>query len=132
VTLSLAGAPGTRGADDVLAWQTGYAGVVDLATGHPELVTVTGPLLEHERIDLALCVEDDPDALPDGVTVISLSGVPAPAGAAVWINTAAAGVATAGTLHRLDGVPLTLHPPWQSEAPSAAYVLTHLLKATDI
>jgi len=132
VTLSLAAAPGTRGADDVLAWQTGYGGVVDLASGHPQLVTATGPLLEHERIDLALCVEDDPAALADGVPVISLSSVPVPAGAEVWINTAAPGVAAAGTLHRLDGVPLTLQPPWPSMAPPAAQVLTHLLKATDI
>ena len=142
VTLSLPRAAGTRGADDVLAWQTGYAGVVDLARGHPQLLTATGPLVEHERIDLALCVEDDRHALPDGITTISLSSVPAPAGslssvltrdgADVWINTAAAGVAAAGTLHRLDGVPLTLHPPLQSTAPTAAYVLTRLLQATDI
>ena len=33
VTLSLPGTAGIRGAGDVLAWQTGYPGTVDLAIG---------------------------------------------------------------------------------------------------
>ena len=105
VTLSLPGTAGIRGAGDVLAWQTGYAGTVDLASGHPELLTVTEPLIEHELIDLALCVEDDPGG---GVPTIVLSHRAEPADAEVWIRTAPAGVAAAGTVHRLDGVPLTL------------------------
>jgi formylmethanofuran dehydrogenase subunit B len=129
VTLSLAGTAGIRSADDVLAWQTGYPGTVDLASGHPELLTVTEPLIDHEGIDLALCVEDDSDG---GVPTIVLSHRPAPVDAEVWIRTAPAGVAAAGTLHRLDGVPLTLRPPRRSAAPTAATVLADLLKATDI
>jgi formylmethanofuran dehydrogenase subunit B len=70
VTLSLAGTAGIRSADDVLAWQTGYCGTVDLASGHPQLLTMTEPLIEHELIDLALCVEDNPG---DGVPTIVLS-----------------------------------------------------------
>jgi formylmethanofuran dehydrogenase subunit B len=129
VALSLPSTAGVRGADDVLAWQTGYAGTVDLASGHPELLTVTEPLIEHQRIDLALCVEDDPG---DGVPTIVLSHRAVPDAAEVWIRTAPAGVAAAGTMHRLDGVPLTLQPPSSSAAPSAATVLADLLKATDI
>jgi formylmethanofuran dehydrogenase subunit B len=129
VTLSLPTTAGTRGAGDVLAWQTGYAGSVDLASGHPELLTATEPLIEHERIDLALCVVDDPGG---GVPTIALSHRAQSADAEVWIRTAPAGIAAAGTVHRLDGVPLTLSPPRASAAPSAATVLAHLLKATEI
>jgi formylmethanofuran dehydrogenase subunit B len=129
VTLSLAGTAGIQSADDLLAWQTGYSGTVDLGSGHPELVTVTEPLIDHERIDLALCVEDEPSG---GVPTIVLSHRAGPAETEVWIRTAPAGVAAAGTMHRLDGVPLTLSPPRGSTAPTAAAVLERLLKATDI
>jgi formylmethanofuran dehydrogenase subunit B len=129
VTLSLPGSAGVRGAGDVLAWQTGYTGTVDLASGHPQLVTATEALIEHEQIDLALCVEDDPSA---GVPTIVLSHRAEPADAAVWIRTAPAGVAAVGTVHRLDGVPLTLSPPLRSAAPTAASLLADLLQATDI
>jgi formylmethanofuran dehydrogenase subunit B len=134
VTLSLAGAAGVRGADDVLTWQTGFPGTVDLASGHPELVAGPAPVLEHERIDVALRVEDDPgagdaSAATGDATVIALSrrpGTPAPA---VWIRTAPAGVGAGGTMHRLDGVPLALRPPQPSAAPSAAELLQRLLEA---
>jgi formylmethanofuran dehydrogenase subunit B len=107
---------------------------VDLASGHPELLTVTEPLIEHERIDLALCIEDNPGG---GVPTIVLSHRAEPGAAEVWIRTAPASVAAAGTVHRLDGVPLTLRPPRSAEprtpaAPTAAAVLADLLKATDI
>jgi len=39
----------------------------------------------------------------------------------------AAGVAAAGTVHRLDGVPLTLQAPLPAEAPTAAELLARLL-----
>ncbi len=129
VTLSLPGTAGVRGAGDVLAWQTGYAGTVDLVSGHPELLNLTEPLIAHERVDLALCVEDEPTG---GVPTIVLSHRAEPTAAQVWIRTAPAGVAAAGTVHRLDGVPLTLHPPLQSTAPTSASVLADLMKATDI
>jgi formylmethanofuran dehydrogenase subunit B len=128
VTLSLASAPGVRGADDVLAWQTGYPGTVDLGCGHPELVTCTVPVVEHERIDVALRVEDDP-AAPGDATVIALSSRPGTPAPAVWIRTAPAGVGAGGTMHRLDGVPLALRPPQPSAAPSAAELLQRLLQA---
>ena len=90
---------------------------------------MTEPLIDHERIDLALCVEDEPGG---GVPTIVLSHRAGPAETEVWIRTAPAGVAAAGTMHRLDGVPLTLSPPRGSTAPTAAAVLERLLKATDI
>jgi formylmethanofuran dehydrogenase subunit B len=131
VTLSLAGAPGIRGADDVLAWQTGYPAVVDLGRGHPEPVTCTEPVIEHERVDVTVRVGDDPGARGAPVAgepaVIALSGVPGTPEPAVWIRTASAGIGAGGTMHRLDGVPLALRPPQPSAAPSAAELLHRLL-----
>ena len=60
VTLALPRATGTTGVQDVLAWQTGYVGNVDLVSGHPELLTATQALVEHEGIDVALSIEGPP------------------------------------------------------------------------
>lgn len=113
VTLELPRAAGTRSADDVLAWQSGYAGSVDFASGHPELVTATQPL---DEIDVTLAVESG----PGGCRV-------AGPGVEVWIRTAPAGVSATGTAHRLDGVPVSLQAPAPDDAPTAAALLTRLL-----
>jgi len=126
VTLALPSAAGTRGAQDVLAWQTGYSGNVDLASGHPELVTATQPLEAGEGVDVSLRIEGAGGELGDGVTAIALSSLPVE-GVEVSIRTAAAGVAATGTAHRLDGVPLALQAPLPGEAPTAAALLTRLL-----
>jgi hypothetical protein len=99
---------------------------VDLAAGHPELVTVPGPLAAGAGVDVSLCIEAAPGELPDGVTRIALSSLPV-AGVEVSIRTAPAGVAASGTAHRLDGVPLTLQAPLTDEAPTAAELLARLL-----
>jgi formylmethanofuran dehydrogenase subunit B len=126
VTVALPSAAGTRGAQDVLAWQTGYCGNVDFASGHPELVTATGPLQNGEGIDVALSIEGTRDELPTGVTEIALCSLPV-SGVEVSIRTAAAGVAAIGTAHRLDGVPLALQAPLPGDAPTAATLLARLL-----
>jgi formylmethanofuran dehydrogenase subunit B len=118
VTLELPRASGTRSADDVLAWQSGYSGRVDFAAGHPELFTATEAL---DEVDVTLLVEP----APDGGLVVG-------PGNQVSIRTAAAGVEATGTLHRLDGVPLALQAPLRDETaapPTAAALLTRLLEA---
>ncbi len=120
VTLELPRAPGTRSADDVLAWQSGYGGNVDFASGHPEFVTATQPL---EDVDVTLLVEPAPARAAE----IALGSLPHGAEVEVWIRTAAAGVSAGGTVHRLDGVPLTLQAPEAEEAPTAAALLARLL-----
>jgi formylmethanofuran dehydrogenase subunit B len=117
VTLELPPAPGTRSADDVLAWQSGYGGTVDFASGHPELVTATEPL--HD-VDVTLVVES-------GAGGCQVAGP----GADVSIRTAPPGVGAGGTAHRLDGVPVALQAPLPGDAPSAATVLTRLLAEID-
>jgi formylmethanofuran dehydrogenase subunit B len=113
VTLELPRTPGSRSADDVLAWQSGYGGSVDFAGGHPELITATEPL---DDVDVTLLVEPGPTG-----------SLVAGAGVEVWIRTAAAGVEASGTMHRLDGVPLTLQAPLANGAPTAAALLARLL-----
>jgi formylmethanofuran dehydrogenase subunit B len=127
VTLALPGAAGTRSAQDVLAWQTGYSDNVDLASGHPELVTATESLPAREGVDVSLCVEGGGDELGDSVTQIVLASRPRQ-DVEVSIRTAAAGVASTGIAHRLDGVPLTLQAPEPGHAPTAAALLARLLE----
>jgi formylmethanofuran dehydrogenase subunit B len=126
VTLALPSAAGTRGAEDVLAWQTGYYGNVDLAGGHPELVTTIRPLVSGEGVDVSLRIEGAAGDLLAGVREIALCSLPVP-GVEVSIRTAAAGVAATGTAHRLDGVPLALQAPLPGDAPTAAALLARLL-----
>lgn len=131
VTLELPLASGTRGADDVLAWQTGYAGAVDLASGHPDLVTATRPLAAGEGVDVSLGVEATSARPAAGTTEIALCSAPPGPDVEVSIRTAAAGVAVAGTAHRLDGVPLALQAPLPGDAPTAATLLRRLLAEID-
>jgi formylmethanofuran dehydrogenase subunit B len=125
VTLELPRAAGIRGADDVLAWQTGYGATVDFSDGHPESVTATQWL---DDVDFTLLVEPGPAAAAE----IVLGSLPAGPNVDVWIRTAAPGVEASGTAHRLDGVPLALQAPLPADddndaPPTAAAVLTRLL-----
>jgi formylmethanofuran dehydrogenase subunit B len=130
VTLALPGAAGTRGAQDVLAWQTGYPGTVDLASGHPELVSATLPLASHEAVDVSLRIEGTPGEPAGSSAEIALCSLPVE-GVEVFIRTAAAGVQATGTAHRLDGVPLALQAPLSGDAPTAAALLARLLAEID-
>jgi formylmethanofuran dehydrogenase subunit B len=121
VTLELTRAPGTRSADDVLVWQSGYGGKVDFAGGHPELVIATGPL---DDVDVTLAVEPQSAGAAD----IALSSLPVGPDVEVSIRIAPAGVSATGTAHRLDGVPLSLQAPEPDDAPTAAALLTRLLE----
>ena len=127
VTLALPAAAGTRTAQEVLAWQTGYSENIDLASGHPELASATGLLPTDEGVDVSLCVEGESDELGEGVTQIAL-GSRLLEGVDVSIRTAAAGVAATGTAHRLDGVPLALQAPIPGDAPTSAALLARLLE----
>lgn len=127
VTLALPRAPGLRGAQDALVWQTGFAGTVDLAPGHPQEVSGTRPLATGMGIDVAVRVESPAAPAPAQVAEIVLSCGAPEAEPAVWIRTAAAGVEAGGTAHRLDGVPLSLQAPVAGAAPTAAAVLQRLL-----
>jgi formylmethanofuran dehydrogenase subunit B len=116
-----------RGAEDVLAWQTGYASAVSFARGHPRARTgefSAAGLLERGEADAALVVGFDALGHLPPRAADNLRGIPTivldpratetAAIAHVAFATAAGGVQREGTLHRMDGVPLTLRAPLTS------------------
>ena len=117
-----------RGAEDVLAWQTGYPAAVSFARGHPRAqlgeFTAAG-LLERGETDAALIVGFDalrhlPPQAADHVRriptiVVDSRATETAAVARVAFATAAVGLRRAGTAHRMDGVPVTLRAPLASE-----------------
>jgi formylmethanofuran dehydrogenase subunit B len=128
VALPLRREGNSRGAEDVLAWQTGYPAAVSFARGHPRArpgeFSAAG-LLERGEPDAALIVGFDAlRALPQRAAdhlrriptvVVDPRGTETAAAARVAFAPAAAGVAREGTAHRMDGVPLTLRAPLASE-----------------
>jgi formylmethanofuran dehydrogenase subunit B len=129
VTLGLRGDGNARGAEDVLAWQTGFPGPVSFARGWPQEAPGAAALLERGDVDAALVVAADPPAriterlreLPTvavGARVTAVSD-----GARVAFGTAADGIEVAGTVHRMDGVPLPLGAPRVADRPGVEDVL---------
>jgi formylmethanofuran dehydrogenase subunit B len=110
VTLGLR-AGNARGAEDVLAWQTGFSATVDFARGFPREGAV-------EHVDAALVVAADLqlDVPTVGINARVVS-------ARVAFATAADGIEVAGTAHRMDGVPVPLRAPRRSDRPSIEDVL---------
>jgi len=114
-----------RGAEDVLAWQTGFPAAVSFARGHPranpgELSAAT--LLERGEVDAALVIgADAPPGLRELPTVV-IDVQPAQ-GARVAFTTAVAGIEVAGTAHRMDGVPVPLRALLDGDRPTAEDVL---------
>ena len=125
-----------RGAEDVLAWQTGYPAAVSFARGHPRAqpgeFNAVG-LLERGETDAALIVGFDALAhLPPRAAghlraiptiVMDPRATETAAVAHVAFATGAAGVHREGTAHRMDGVPLPLRAPLPAERPGDEQVL---------
>lgn len=136
VAVTLRHEANAAGAEDVLAWQTGYPSAVSFAGGHPRASPgelSAAALLERGDVDAALVVGSDPlEHLPPAAAE-HLRAIPvvavdardtATAGAArVAFTTAAPGVHRAGVVHRLDGVPVPLRAVLDSERPSAEEIL---------
>jgi formylmethanofuran dehydrogenase subunit B len=128
VTLGLRREGNARGAEDVLAWQTGFPAAVSFARGHPRAnpgELSAAALLERGEIDAALVVASDPlehlsvaaaERLREVPTVVVDERDTATAAAARVVFVAgAAGVHVAGTVHRMDGVPIGLRAPLAGE-----------------
>jgi formylmethanofuran dehydrogenase subunit B len=137
VALALRGEGNARGAEDVLAWQSGFPGAVSFARGYPranpgELRAAT--LLERGELDAALAVASDPlGRLPGAaadrlrelpMVVVDARATATAAAARVAFATAADGIEVPGTAHRMDGVPVPLRAPLATERPSVEDVLT--------
>jgi formylmethanofuran dehydrogenase subunit B len=131
VTLGLRADGNARGAEDVLAWQTGYPSAVSFARGHPRAnpgELSAAALLERGDVDAALVVASDPlEELPGlrelPMVVVDTRATATAAAARVAFATAADGVEVAGTVHRMDGVPIPLRAPLPGERPSVEGVL---------
>ena len=127
VALPLRQEGNARGAEDVLAWQTGYPSAVSFARGHPRAQPgefSAGDVLERGDADAALIVgfdalghlsaraADHVRRIP--TIVVSPRATETTAVARVAFGTAARGVYREGTIHRMDGVPVPLHAPLTS------------------
>jgi formylmethanofuran dehydrogenase subunit B len=125
------------GADNVVSWQTGYPFGVNFSRGYPrfnpgEFTTVD--LLSRGEADAALIIASDPGSNFPRVAIEHLRRIPVivldtkPTEttklARVAFTTATYGINTAGTVYRMDDVPITLRPAFESPYPSDEEVLT--------
>jgi formylmethanofuran dehydrogenase subunit B len=113
-----------RGAEDVLAWQTGFAAPVDFARGFPREGLRAAELLERGEVDAALVVAADLPHVPD-VPTVAVDSRPSATSEAAHVAFAAAadGIEVAGTAHRMDGVPVPLRAPRPVDRPGIEDVL---------
>jgi formylmethanofuran dehydrogenase subunit B len=131
VTLGLRGDGNGRGAEDVLAWQTGFPSAVSFARGHPQAnpgELNAAALLDRRDVDAALVVASDPlDRLPGlrelPMVVVDVRATPTAAAARVAFAAAADGIEVAGTVHRMDGAPIPLSAPLAAERPGVEDLL---------
>jgi formylmethanofuran dehydrogenase subunit B len=128
VTLGLRGDGNARGAEDVLAWQTGFAAPVDFARGFPREVPRAAELVERGDVDAALVIASDPlEELPAlrelPLVVVDARATATAEAARVAFAPAADGIEVPGTAHRMDGVPVPLRAPLAGERPSVEDVL---------
>jgi formylmethanofuran dehydrogenase subunit B len=125
VTLAVRGEGNARGAEDVLAWQTGFPSAVSFARGHPRAnpgELSAAELLDRGEVDAVLVIgAGAPPGLRELPTV-AIDAQPAQ-GARVAFATAVAGIDVAGTAHRMDGVPVPLRALLDGDRPTAEDVL---------
>jgi formylmethanofuran dehydrogenase subunit B len=131
VTLALRGDANARGAEDVLAWQTGFPAAVSFARGYPRAgpgeLSAAG-LLHRGEVDAALVIACDAltrlpglRALP--TVVIDARDTETAKAARVAFATAVEGIEVAGTAHRMDGVPVPLRALLDGGRPAVEDVL---------
>ena len=136
VTMTLRHEANAAGAEDVLAWQTGYPAAVSFADGGPRAnatdLSATA-VLDSGEADAALVVASDPlEHLPASaaerlraIPVISIDAFDTATARAARIafTTGAPGVHEPGVVHRLDGVPVPFRAVLESTCPSDREVL---------
>lgn len=136
VVLPLGGRGNDHGAGQVLAWQTGYPGAINLAGGFPRYGPgefTAGTLLARGEADAALVVSGNPNECLDDPARAGLARIPlivlGPDGGesgltpVVGFRTPDFGSRTRGTVFRMDGVALPLRPVLSSTRPSVEDIL---------
>ncbi len=129
------------GADQVTTWQSGFPFAVSFARGYPQY----GPgeftavdFIARGDADAAVIIASDPVAHFPRRAADRLRAIPTivldpaesltAAEATIWMPTGAAGIDTAGSSYRMDGVPLRLRPFFKAARPSDEEVLARLIE----
>lgn len=123
------------GADNVVTWRTGYPFAVNLARGYPRFNPgeyTTADTLARGEADAALIIASDPmsdfsEAAREHLRIPSIVMDPKNTAstrtATVVFHTATYGINTAGTVYRMDDVPIPLRPAFESNLPTDEAVL---------
>jgi len=130
------------GADNVLCWQTGYPFAVNLQRGWPRFNPgefTANELLARNEIDICLLVGSETWNLFDSAALATLRRIPTvvldhpgerlPFEPTIRFTTAPCGLATRGTMYRMDGVPLPQRVLIPSPYPTDELVLGRLAEA---
>jgi formylmethanofuran dehydrogenase subunit B len=142
VSMTLRSAPNGLGAENVLAWQTGYPAAVDFSHGFPRYDPdefTAENLLATRRVDAALVICDDPLTRLSATAKQRFAATPIIAldwqqtatmrAARIAIPLATIGVESGGTIFRADGVPLALRPSITAQFPADHDALAALMAA---
>jgi formylmethanofuran dehydrogenase subunit B len=142
VAMPMRGHGNVTGADVVMRWTTGYPFGVNLCRGYPrynpgEFSTVD--LLVRGDVDAALILGADPGATMPQPAIDHLGRIPTVVLdpkvthtsrlARVHITTAVTGISAAGTVYRMDEIPLPLRPALDSPYPTDEDVVRRIYKA---
>lgn len=129
------------GADNVVSWQTGYPFGVNFNLGYPrfnpgEFTTVD--TLSRGDADAAMIIASDPASNFPKAAIEHLGKIPVISLdtketctsklAHVAFSTATYGINTGGTAYRMDDVPITLRPAFDSPFPTDEEILTSIKK----
>jgi formylmethanofuran dehydrogenase subunit B len=127
------------GADNVLSWQTGFPFAVNFSRGYPrfnpgEFTTVD--LLSRGEADALLVISSDPASNLPQAAIEAMRRIPVivldpkfthtAELAHVAFTTATYGINVPGTVYRMDDVPITLRPAFDSPYPSDLEILSAL------
>lgn len=125
------------GADNVITWQTGFPFAVNFSRGYPrfnpgEFTAVD--LLARGEADAMLVISSDPASNFAQAAIEAMRRIPVivldpkfthtAQLARVAFTTATYGINTGGTVYRMDDVPITLRPAFDSPYPSDEEILT--------
>src|SRR5687768_4203276 len=129
------------GADNVVTWRTGYPFGVNLGRGYPRFNPgeyTAADVLARKEADAALIVASDPMANFSqparehlkSIPYIALDPKESPTTrhATVAFTVATYGINVAGTVYRMDDVPIPLRPAFDSPFPSDYEILTGIEK----
>ncbi len=144
VALTLGGPGNMAGAEQVLAWQTGYPTSIRFRDGFPRSEGQPGAISEcllDGQVDAALVVASEPVTDPLATLsepareqlaaiptiVLHTADAPLPFAATVAFVVGSHGIDAGGTVFRCDGVPLPLHQALTSPYPAATRILQTIL-----